>query len=144
MKKVYRIELPKEGLEIGMGPYRIDMHYIESISGDYEGFKDLAHSMAHKHNGDLHPGMLRDFDDKIFENLNINSNKYHCGFSTQELALDWFSGFILGLNKLGYKLVEYTVKNYRVIYGKSGRQLIFTEPSTKVVTNILKECNQIN
>lgn len=140
MKTIYRIELVKPDLEIGMGPYRISEDYINLLDLEYGPFYDLSRIMASKHNGVDHPGMWRDFEDELF--VNSNPGEYHCGFSTIEDLKAWFSGFSQELHKLGYKVVEYTVKNYCVIEGISGKQTIFTKPKQKNVTNILEEWTQ--
>lgn len=103
---VYRIEMAD-----GIGPYQ--------SAGRWDIVQDFHSALCEKHaNSFTHPNLMDDFGCRI-------SDRYFCGFSCLADIQDWFHGFITKIKRAGGKIVKYEVSNTDVIFGKSGKQLVF-------------------
>lgn len=122
----YRVEIPTKSLKFGVGPYlacNIDkLIYDNEVNiTKYELKKlcELSNDLVSHHSGNPKtPAFYTDFPKELINEVNLEN--YHCGFTKLNDLYSWFDSFIIELNKLGYKLVKYTVMD--VIIGNSKKQ----------------------
>ena len=100
--KVYRYEDPE-----GIGPYRSTL------------LMDMYELGFNHNNGDIHP----DWDDDCITYYDYN---YKAACESIDKLHEWFSEEEqVALIEEGYIIKEYEVDEQDVIYGKSGKQLVF-------------------
>ena len=121
-KKVYRYEINEVINGYGgqtienPGPYRARCGG-DDVFGDEkkEKYFELYNDMCNKHGGNSHPTRSEDklgYDDDVF-----------CACATLEDLKKWFKGYNKKLIAVGFNLVEYRVKTFKM--GESGKQVGF-------------------
>lgn len=108
--KIYRYEHP----ELGAGPYNSACHQLEC--------------MGKIHNSSpAHPLPTDDF--LLFE-MWISETVFF-GFDSLDKLNQWFDGFHDIIRDAGYLIFEYDVPPRLVIFGRSGRQVVFKKNKSK-------------
>lgn len=82
----------------------------------------------HGMNGNSHKTPSSDLDFGLNVFCKHVEKKWEFGFSSQELALRWFEGYIEQLQTLGFYLNVYEVPSENCVISKSGLQLMFKKP----------------
>ena len=111
---MYRVEHSTTHL----GPYRL-----------YHRDDLRTQELCHAHSASpYHPTMHQDFYDYVDGDDYVKLHKYSFGFVSIKDLNRWFNNFQEILAKKGYVIKIYRVKYENVVYGRSGRQIMFKRP----------------